>query len=261
MLCVLALAGCNNNSGDNKTNCVPGVQQSCACLGGAQGIQVCAADGSHFDACQCSAAQPDLAGTVAPDLASTAAPGDLSMPRDLSVGPDLTDPCAGHIYYAGKYDGATSIWSSLPAAGGLTSLDAGNAQCKALNIGADHVCDYTELVAAQNAGEALFKAIPQGTTGWVQRTTTVSLVGTTPVTTGGTPSAPGPGGNCNNWTYGTNHIADGEYVTFDTVGTPTYHLDNDTIFDPQNPGVHTIPNDLQCGGFMRSILCCYQACM
>jgi hypothetical protein len=78
---------------------------------------------------------------------------------------------------------------------------------------------------------------------------------------GGTASAPGPGGRCNDWKYMTNHISDGEYVTFATAGTPTFHLDNDTVFDPTMPGVHTIPGDLDCGGVTRSILCCYQACM
>ena len=101
-------------------------------------------------------------------------------------------------------------------------------------------------------------AIPMGTTAWVQRTTTVNLVGTMPVTVGGTPSTADTGGRCNNWTYMTNHISDGEYVTFDTVGTPTFHLDNNTKFDPANP--HVIVGDLECGGTMRSILCCQPVC-
>jgi hypothetical protein len=75
-------------------------------------------------------------------------------------------------------------------------------------------------------------------------------------------SPPGPGGNCNNWTYATHHIGDGEYYTFDQQGVPTYHLDNDTIFDPNEPYVHTHHGaDFGCGAFYRAILCCYPACM
>jgi hypothetical protein len=163
--------------------------------------------------------------------------------------------CAGHVYYAGAYPSANgtpapSVWANLPAAGGQTGLDAGNAQCKALGIGADHVCDYEELKLAAAASEPSFMAIPAGTSAWLQRTTSAMVMGN--------PSAPGPGGRCNDWTYMTNHISDGEYITFDTVGNPTYHLDNDTIFDPMNP--HVIVGDLQCGGQTRSILCCYQSC-
>jgi len=70
----------------------------------------------------------------------------------------------------------------------------------------------------------------------------------------------GAGGRCNNWTYMTNHISDGEYATFDVVGVPTYHLDNDTFFDGVDT-THTIAGDLQCGGEMRNIMCCFIECM
>jgi hypothetical protein len=156
---------------------------------------------------------------------------------------------ANHQFYAGKIDNTSSVWSTLANAGGQTGLEAGNAACKA--IGGDHVCDYEEVVLAAQGGQ--LSSIPQGTTAWLQRTTTVMV--------NGTASAPGPGGRCNDWTYMTNHISDGEYITFDTAGTPTYHFDNDTIYDPANPHVHTNDADLQCGGASRSILCCFTACM
>ncbi|MBI5494862.1 MAG: beta-lactamase family protein [Deltaproteobacteria bacterium] len=38
------------------TACVPGRQVPCACMGGAQGVQVCRNDGSGFDACVCGTA-------------------------------------------------------------------------------------------------------------------------------------------------------------------------------------------------------------
>ena len=77
---------------------------------------------------------------------------------------------------------------------------------------------------------------------------------------GGVPSAPGAGGRCNDWKYNTNHISDGEYVTFDTVGQPNFHLDNDTTYDVMHPGMYTIPGDLDCNGVTRNIMCCYASC-
>jgi hypothetical protein len=186
-----------------------------------------------------------------------------------------SNPCSGHINYAGMVTTAPSIWANLPNAAGLTSLDAGNAQCKALGIGADHVCDLTEIQAAAAASEAIFSTIPAGTTAWMQRTTSVYVEGLS-----GTPctaamvgqmdangdvcvlSAPGAGGRCNDWQYGTHHIGDGEYITFASAGVPTYHYDNDTVFNPNMPGAdnhHT--SDFGCGADMRAILCCYESCM
>lgn len=231
------------------STCVPGMAIDCPCSGAAHGVQICGTNGT-FGACTCGG---DDAGST-PDTGTTADAGAMedaatidANDHDANDVDAYTDPCAGHITYAGRVDNAGSVWASLPAAGGLTSLDAGNAVCE--SIGADHVCDYTEVLAAEAAGE--LASIPAGTTAWVQRTTTAQV--------GGVDSVAGPGGRCNNWTYATNHISDGEYITFDATGVPTYHLDNDTIFDAANPGVHTSP-DLPCGGTMRSILCCNAVC-
>lgn len=156
----------------------------------------------------------------------------------------------GHVYYAGKFDGASSVWAALPGANAMTGLAAGDAQCANLGVGADHVCDYEEVRKAEMQGE--LAAVPQGTIAWVQRTT-VAMVN-------GQPSQPGPGGRCNDWTSVSDQLTDGEYATFDSQGNPTYHLDNDTIYDFATPGVHTILGDLQCGLVLRSILCCFPAC-
>jgi hypothetical protein len=156
--------------------------------------------------------------------------------------------CAGHVYYAGKFDGADPVWADLPAAKGLTGLDAGNAQCVALDIGADHVCDYEEVLLAEAHGE--LSLIPQGTTAWVQRTT-VALVN-------GQPSEPGLGGTCLGWTYPGDHIAGGEFLTFDQTGVPAFHLDPDATIDFNAP--HPFPPELMCHGALRSILCCHPAC-
>ncbi|MFO0685124.1 MAG: hypothetical protein U0234_23900 [Sandaracinus sp.] len=244
-----SIAGCANPT----STCVPGMAIECPCSGATSGVQICGAGGT-FGACDCGgvdAGGGTDSGTVA-DAGSDAGnvetdTGVDAATSDANDRDAWTDPCVGHVTYAARFDNAGPVWASLPASGGMTGLDAGNAQCEA--IGADHVCDYEEVLVAQAAGE--LAGIPIGTTAWVQRTTTAQV--------GGVDSAPGPGGRCNDWSYATNHISDGEYITFDTAGVPTYHLDNDTIFDPNNPGVHTSA-DLPCGGATRSILCCNAAC-
>jgi hypothetical protein len=284
--------GPGGSSTTGKTGCTPGTQQSCACLGGTTGIQDCNPAGTGFTACECGTGG---AGTTTSTTATTSTTGTGatggSGPGCQCNSPSQETPpycgatacsdagaggaCAGHINYAGLYAAAPSIWAGLPAAGGLTSIDAGNAQCKALGIGADHVCDLTEVQAAAAANEPNFAAIPSGTTAWMERTTPVYVEGLS-----GTPctaamvgmtdangdvcvlSAPGAGGRCNDWQYGTHHIGDGEYIVFTATGVPQYHYDNDTVFNPNSPGAdnhHTA--DFGCGADMRSILCCYQSCM
>lgn len=243
-----SIVGCSNPT----STCVPGMAIDCPCSGAAHGVQICRADGT-FGACECGGNDAGGVDAAAPaDAGSDAATieTDTGVDAATSDANDVdgwVDPCLGHLTYAGRVDNAGPTWGALPQAAGYSGLDAGNAACETL--GADHVCDYAEVLAAEAAGE--LAAVPAGTTAWVHRTTTALV--------GGVDSAPGPGGRCNDWTYSTNHIADGEYITFDTAGVPTYHLDNDTIFDAVNPGVHTVA-DLPCGGASRAILCCYAAC-
>lgn len=241
ILLSLLLAAC----GPSTSTCVPGMVIECPCAGGATGSQTCLASGS-YGACECDG---NDAGTDAPVIADaptgTDTPATVDAPVETDAPVEMDVPA--HVYYAGRIDGAGPVWGALPSAGGMTGLDAGDAACA--TIGADHVCDYEEVVLAASLGQ--LSTIPAGTTAWVQRTTTVDV--------GGVSSPPGPGGNCVDWTYSTNHIGDGEYAVFETAGVPTFHLDNDTIFDPSAPGVHDIVGDLQCGGTIRSILCCFAA--
>jgi hypothetical protein len=304
-------AGGGGAGGSSGNGCTPGTQRSCACPDGTVGIQDCDADGTGFGTCQC------LAGTTS---SSSTSSSSTSSGSTGGAGGD----CAGHIYYAGMYTLAPPIWADLPNAVGLTSLDAGNAQCQALGVGADHVCDLTEVQAANTAKEALFMAIPSGTTAWMQRTTpvyveglsgtpcTAAMVGQTnsiaecssscfaanapcgadndccsDICTGGTCAAgtptpcvcalspPGYGGNCNDWQYNGHIIGDGEYLVFGpeggvptepgvpaNPGDPGFHYDNDTIFDPNDPGADNHHSaDFSCVGELRAILCCYQSCM
>jgi hypothetical protein len=274
---VAGLAACGSSGSSDATSgtagCTPGEQKSCACPGGTEGVQLCASDGRSLEACQCGAGTTSSGGTGGAGGGSTGTqmstcgdgvqqPGECEPSSETHLycakdcdGTTATSSgsggaggsCAGHQYFGGSVPAVTSVWAS----GGLTSLAAGDDMCQKLSIGnVDHVCDYEEMLAAEKDNE--LAAIPAGTTFWVQRTT--------PAMVNGVMSAPGPGGRCNDWKYNTNHISDGEYVSFDTVGKPTYSLDNDTIFDGSNPGVHTIPGKLECNGVTRSIMCCYTKC-
>lgn len=55
LFCLVSLStavymSCSDSSGQN---CVPGDVKTCPCLGGTQGVQECADDGSRWEACQC----------------------------------------------------------------------------------------------------------------------------------------------------------------------------------------------------------------
>lgn len=271
---VAALAACGSSGSTGTAGCTPGEQKVCACPGDTMGVQTCSDDGRSLNACECGSATGTTSSTGSGSGGAGGSSGtqmtgfcgdgiqqagecepssevhtycaadcdSVTTTTSVSTG----GGCAGHVYYAGLVPNVSSVWVS----GGLTSLAAGDDMCQKANLGADHVCDYEEVRKAQTAGELAM--IPAGTTAWVQRTT--------PAPVGGVTSAPGPGGRCNDWKYNTNHISDGEYVTFPTLGTPAYHLDNDTVYDVSMPGSHTIPGDLECNGASRNIMCCYTSC-
>lgn len=161
-------------------------------------------------------------------------------PADAAVAPDAFMPPV----YAGMVPNVASNWEYF----GMPGLEGGRLSCVNNVLGSDHPCDYEEIVVAAARGE--LADIPMGTTAWLQRTT--------PVTVDGMELAPGQGGNCQDWLFIGNHLADGEYITFDATGVPTYHFDSDTFFDGIDTN-HTVPGDLQCGGEMRAILCCNAA--
>ena len=268
------MAACGSSGTSDATTgggtCTPGEQKACACPGGVQGVQTCAEDGRSLNACECGANTSSSSGSGGAGGGSTGTqmsecgdgiqqPGeclpnsethfyckeDCDSPTTSSSSTGAGGSCAGHTYYAGLVPNVSAVWVS----GGLTSFAAGDDMCQKANLGADHVCDYEEVLKAQAANE--LATIASGTTVWIQRTTSAMI--------GGVPSAPGPGGRCNDWKYNTNHIADGEYAAFLTTGVPTYHLDKDTIFDNM-PGAHNDPTDMDCNGASRAIMCCYAKC-
>lgn len=243
------------------------------------GAQSCALDGSSFLACECtepSGATQTETGTDPVDDGdgSGSASGGSGEPGDGTTGGALCgdgiedpgecdeadpafcpadcppaagstsgDPCAGVPILSGSVAAVPSLWESM----GLVGFPAGNAMC--VGIGADHVCDYEEILVAQAGGE--LDAMAVGTTAWVHRTTAEMV--------DGVPSNPGLGGRCVDWTYSTNHLSDGEYLEITAAG-PVFHLDNDTAYDGET-SVHTQQDLLQCGNQMRAILCCAAACM
>ena len=272
---VAGIAACGSSGSSAATTsggtvCTPGKQEECACPGGTKGVQTCSADGRGLNACECGnststgsggAGGSGSTGTMGPmcgDGVQQAGECDPTSEGHIYCAADCDGTtasssgstgaggsCAGHVFYAGMVPGITSVWVS----GGLTSFAAGDDMCQKANLGADHVCDYEEVLSSQKAGE--LANVAAGTTVWVQRTT--------PALVNGVMSAPGPGGRCNDWKYNTNHIADGEYGVFETLGQPKFHLDNDTIFD-NIPGAHNNPLDLDCNGATRAIMCCYAKC-
>ncbi len=150
----------------------------------------------------------------------------------------------------------TSVWQF----GADIGVAAGNAQCQSL--GADHVCTYEELLTAQARGQ--LDGIPSDTDIWLHR------VNLTVMMDGGTiTSPPGAGGRCNDWTYPTGHIADGEYARLNFVdatgvgevmGPHSYYFDQDTAYtgDPADGHAGGGDNDGgPCGGAVRAIACCY----
>lgn len=274
---VAGLAACGSSgSSDTATSggasCTPGEQKACACAGGTMGVQTCASDGRSLNACECggssSSGSGGAGGTSTGTQMETCGDGvqqagecDPTTETHLYCAADCAGTtststgtggaggsCTGHVYYAGLGPDATSVWVS----GGLSSLAAGHDMCQKANLGADHVCDYEEVIKAQTAGE--LSMIAAGTTAWVQRTT--------PAMVNGTMSAPGPGGRCNDWKYMTNHLSDGEYVSFETVGQPNFHLDNETKYTGVAADGHANPDDLPCGNAVlkRRVMCCYAKC-
>jgi len=134
--------------------------------------------------------------------------------------------------------GVGSPWSY----GGALGVAAGNDMCVA--VGADHVCTYAEVATAEAAGE--LDPLPNGLTFWIHRVSTEVLVDDSV-------SPPGPGGRCNDWTAGTDHLVDGEYAE-KLTGAITYYFDADTAYDGVDPS-HAQPG-LPCGNVQRAILCC-----
>lgn len=140
---------------------------------------------------------------------------------------------------------------------GMTKIPAGQAMCSAKFAGSQ-ICTYDRMRIAQAkpaVSEPHFNAVSAGTDVWIHRTTTETINASGQPDAAGTPSAAGPGGRCNDWEYITNHVSDGEFAVFGGAGSITYTLDNDTVYDQDDPS-HAKAG-LNCGQESRAIACCY----
>jgi hypothetical protein len=186
----------------------------------------------------------------------------------------------------------------------MEGVKAGNAMC--LAIGADRICKHSDIVAADAAGE--LASLPTNVTYWLHRTTPVmdptqpnksckpifdaaknsdDYVGNTKDCSTGVSKycdpntlqcsiRAGAGGRCNEWTFPSNHVADGEWFevynpasSFNAggfkEGTLSFHYDGDTTYTGQYPSPTckslTTPGCAgPCGGAQRAILCCFDSC-
>ncbi|MRG93527.1 hypothetical protein [Polyangium spumosum] len=168
------------------------------------------------------------------------------------------DPCEGKLIFS-DFTAAPQAaqWSFM----GSLGYEAGTKMCQA--IGAAGVCDYLQLKEVLDNPAAhpadvtkMLTKVPAGgmITVWVNRSTVETV--------GGVASQPGAGATCNNWTYITNHIGDGEYLTLNnTAGalSGTFTLDADTVFSGDPGDGHAQPG-LDCGGVTRYIPCCFPVC-
>jgi len=221
-------------------------------------------------------------------------PKDCMNPKMATS--STVDPCMGTKVFAAVVSNAANpatMGSGIApkwAYNGLEGLQAGTVMCQA--VGADHVCNYDEVVKAEANGE--LSALPDGLTYWLHRTTAVvnpvlnkacavdndctganTLPYCDPVKKMCAYKA-GAGGRCNDWTYPTGHISDGEWFATKNnnagknsggvmTGNLVYHFDGDTFYDGVSQS-HLCKSETTlgcsgaCAGANRAILCCFPVC-
>lgn len=256
LVCGTAVA-CGEGDGEGSGSggsCAAGQQLACECPGGGEGVRGCTLE-DVFGPCECGGedasagdteldtAEDDSSGETCGDGVEDPGECPTACPQDCAA---TDDPGVGGVVVT-----AVPLQPSRWESGPLIGFAAGQDLCRraAASMGAPNpmevtVCDYEQVRLAEAAGEL---APLSGTTAWIHRTTVAKI--------DGVKSAPGAGGRCANWSYSTNHIADGEHMEIGAGGAATYFLDNDTFYDGTD-GSHTQPGTLECGTEIRSILCC-----
>jgi hypothetical protein len=244
---LLATLACSVEADDDDqtTMCTPGQVFACTCIDGSPGTSTCGFD-SAPGLCMCSGTTDPTSGsdtTADPSTTMTTTEATDSCATDCadttaSAGSSESGGCS---IYAGKVDSVSVPWTFM----GQMGLMGGEAMCD--SIGADHVCDFVEVVDAEQAGE--LDGLGAATI-WIHRTTIESVEGV--------PSAPGPGGRCVDWIDATGTLADGEWAEVAADGI-VFHLDPDTFYDGLDSS-HTDPLAFPCMGVTRALLCCNAPC-
>jgi hypothetical protein len=266
-------SGSASTEGDTSgTVCTPGVTQHCACPAGLpDGVQACNGNGTGFNQCECGTGTGGTGGGTFTSSSSTGQQGNCGdgIPQggECDVGGEFYCPqdcmdggtgdagdggnCNGQVTFAGKAKppnntvGNTSSNSHWVYNNNLSGVAAGDAMCQA--IGADHACDYDDIVLAASKSEITGLATTD--TAWLHRTHDVTVNGTT--------FGVSKASRCDDWNYETDHVNDGEFVSFENgLNTPTYHLDD----DPN--ATQASPKAIPCGNAAgtRYVLCCYPKC-
>jgi hypothetical protein len=241
LLGLFAITCSAESDGGPDSSCTPGMAYACNCADGSPGAASCNLDGTP-GVCVCTGGDPTGTDATSATTAATSTSDDACTTGcgDTTTAGSSEGGACGPIV-AGKVDNVAVPWSFS----GQTGLSAGAAMCT--SIGADHLCDYEEVLLADQAGEL---AGMVNITAWIHRTTVESVEGV--------PSAPGPGGRCVDWSDGTGTLADGEWVEFAADGL-VYHLDPDTFYDGLD-GSHTDALAFPCMAVARSLLCCNPTC-
>jgi cysteine-rich repeat protein len=276
---------CSNSCGTNNLNCGNGVIDD---------GEECDDDGQNTANCDADCTLPECGdGIVNAAAGETCEPGELGECPDCGMGGgggNGSGGCGQQAIFAGLV--TNNVNPSTPGAGipsnwsygGQLGIQAGHDMCAA--IGADHVCTYAEMLDAEAANE--LASVPEGQMIWIHRVSTVIPCKNAACNMGSGMSVPGPGGRCNEWTYPTNHISDGEFAAKDTngaepangtkIGALIYYMDDNTTYtandtDPLNGacsginahGENGTPGCAgSCGGPIngvpKAVPCCFPSC-
>lgn len=261
---------CGNNVVDDGEDCDEGAVDTPTCDGDCTDVEC--GDGYINSAVECCD-KNEVKQCTEEEFANNCI-CDMSGPGP-TVSSSSTMPCDENdvTTYAGYVDNSSDPTTHMGGNGvlpvwsynGFLGIQAGNEMCAA--IGADHVCSYEEVLLAQSKGEFSSDAgdlnYLADSDYWVHRiNATVDI--------NGEMSPPGAGARCNDWTYPTAHIADGEYVNVSNNGTAIE--DFEFALDPKSCYTGDPGDDCQgdtagppnsagsCGSTMRYIMCCYPGC-
>ncbi len=292
ILFVGAIAAACGSSGNTGTgSCLPGATTTCACLGGLQGFQTCNPDGKTLGMCQCGSST-GAGGTTSSSTTTATTGSGTGGSSGCSCNPSselycgATSPlcadagsgsgtggngttdagsCVGVVTFAGKLGADPTMGNAFTFTSdwtykSMSGIAAGNQACQ--DQGADHVCDYDNLVLAASKGEIAGLATTD--TAWLQRTHSVTISAASPpilvlgeAPANGTTLQVTKGARGADWTYQTDHLNDCEFVSFEKgLNSPTYNFDD-------NPcAIQATPKAIPCGHNMvtRDVLCCFPKC-